>query len=214
MASTKELLSRVTPTKPDPASGAAGYARLDEELGHGTAGSDTPPPLPAPPASPPPEMGTLHVHLVSATGLKSADRNGKSDPYARLRLAGQQLRSKTLMETLEPRWDANPNPNPHPHPDPEVPQTQHQPQTQPYPLPAALTPSRWDVTSLTLPLSRWGATSLTLTLSRWDEHFEFEGARDELLGQALHVHVFDWDRPGVGLGPGLGLGLGLGFRFP
>ena len=82
-------------------------------------------------------MGTLHVHLVSATGLKSADRNGKSDPYARLRLAGQQLRSKTLMETLEPRWD---------------------------------------------------------------EHFEFEGARDELLGQTLHVHVFDWDRRGLGPG--------------
>ena len=157
-------------------------------------------------------MGTLHVHLVSATGLKSADRNGKSDPYARLRLAGQQLRSKTLMETLEPRWDANPNPNPNPDPDLEVPQPQHQPQTQPYPLPPALTPSRWGVTSLTLtlsrwgvtsltlPLSRWGVTSLTLTLSRWDEHFEFEGARDELLGQTLHVHVFDWDRRGLGPG--------------
>ena len=51
------------------------------------------------------ETGTLRVHLRHATGLKSADRNGLSDPYAKLSLAGQQHRSKTLKKTLSPTWD-------------------------------------------------------------------------------------------------------------
>ena len=42
---------------------------------------------------------------VSATGLKSADLNGKSDPYVRLTLAGQQAKSKTIMKSLDPQWD-------------------------------------------------------------------------------------------------------------
>ena len=42
---------------------------------------------------------------MSATGLKSADLNGKSDPYVRLTLAGQQAKSKTLMKSLDPQWD-------------------------------------------------------------------------------------------------------------
>tara|TARA_B100000795_G_scaffold68843_1_gene47855 strand:- start:294 stop:497 length:204 start_codon:yes stop_codon:yes gene_type:complete len=42
---------------------------------------------------------------VSATGLKSADRNGKSDPFVKLMLAGQRAKSKTIMETLDPQWD-------------------------------------------------------------------------------------------------------------
>ena len=42
---------------------------------------------------------------MSAAGLKSADSNGKSDPYVRLLLAGQRVRSKTIMKTLDPQWD-------------------------------------------------------------------------------------------------------------
>ena len=42
---------------------------------------------------------------MSATGLKSADLNGKSDPYVRLTLAGQQAKSKTIMKSLDPQWD-------------------------------------------------------------------------------------------------------------
>jgi Ca2+-dependent lipid-binding protein len=42
---------------------------------------------------------------VSATGLKSADLNEKSDPYVRLTLAGQQAKSKTIMKSLDPHWD-------------------------------------------------------------------------------------------------------------
>ena len=42
---------------------------------------------------------------MSATGLKSADRNGKSDPFVQLMLAGQRVKSKTIMETLDPQWD-------------------------------------------------------------------------------------------------------------
>ena len=42
---------------------------------------------------------------MSATGIKSADLNGKSDPYVRLTLAGQQAKSKTIMKSLDPQWD-------------------------------------------------------------------------------------------------------------
>ena len=51
------------------------------------------------------ETGTLRVHLQHASGLKSADRNGLSDPYAKLSLAGQQHKSKTVKRTLSPTWD-------------------------------------------------------------------------------------------------------------
>ena len=67
---------------------------------------------------------------MSATGLKSADRNGKSDPFVKLMLAGQRAKSKTIMMTLDPQWDETfdfvgvrgelvslpfaPHPSPHP----------------------------------------------------------------------------------------------------
>ena len=70
---------------------------------------------------------------MSATGLKSADLNGKSDPYVRLTLAGQQAKSKTIMKSLDPQWDETfefvgvrgelvilcpSHPHLHPHPNP------------------------------------------------------------------------------------------------
>lgn len=45
------------------------------------------------------ETGTLRVHLQHASGLKAGDRNGLSDPYAELSLAGQQHRSRTLKKS-------------------------------------------------------------------------------------------------------------------
>ena len=49
--------------------------------------------------------GTLHVHLLRANGLKAMDRNGKSDPYVKLELAGQKHRSKVKQRTLNPEWN-------------------------------------------------------------------------------------------------------------
>ena len=51
------------------------------------------------------EHGLLRVHLIGAKGLKPADRNGKSDPYVRLLIAGQRAKSKTIKATLNPNWD-------------------------------------------------------------------------------------------------------------
>lgn len=51
------------------------------------------------------ESGTLQIHLQRARGLISADRNGLSDPYAKLSLAGQSHTSKTIRNTLNPDWD-------------------------------------------------------------------------------------------------------------
>ena len=51
------------------------------------------------------EHGLLRVHLIGAKGLKPADRNGKSDPYVRLLIAGQRAKSKTIKATLDPKWD-------------------------------------------------------------------------------------------------------------
>ena len=76
-------------------------------------GALAPPPPPAsPPASPPDEpasppvlYGSMRIVLVNGRDLKSADRNGLSDPYAYLRLAGKKRKSKTIMKTLDPDWN-------------------------------------------------------------------------------------------------------------
>jgi len=49
--------------------------------------------------------GTLHVLLQRASGLKAMDRNGKSDPYAKLTLQGVTHKSKTIKKTLDPEWN-------------------------------------------------------------------------------------------------------------
>ena len=51
------------------------------------------------------ESGTLRVHLQRASDLKAADRNGFSDPYVKLSLAGQSHKSKTIKKTLNPQWN-------------------------------------------------------------------------------------------------------------
>lgn len=50
--------------------------------------------------------GMLRVHVQRAAGLKAADRNGKSDPYVKVRVAGQARRqTRVIKATLEPVWD-------------------------------------------------------------------------------------------------------------
>lgn len=51
-------------------------------------------------------MGKLRVDLLDAQDLPSADRNGKSDPYCKFELNGQELfKSKVIKKTLNPTWN-------------------------------------------------------------------------------------------------------------
>ncbi|QPG77149.1 hypothetical protein FOA43_004554 [Brettanomyces nanus] len=50
--------------------------------------------------------GMLHLRLLRAEGLPSADKNGKSDPFVRLYLNGEEFfKSKTKKKTLNPEWN-------------------------------------------------------------------------------------------------------------
>ncbi|KAF4984077.1 hypothetical protein FZEAL_656 [Fusarium zealandicum] len=51
-------------------------------------------------------MGKLRVDVLDATDLPSADRNGKSDPYCKFELNGQELyKTKVQKKTLAPVWN-------------------------------------------------------------------------------------------------------------
>ena len=51
-------------------------------------------------------MGTLTVHVRAASDLIKADFRGLSDPYAIVRLPGQEdRRTATIKNTLTPNWD-------------------------------------------------------------------------------------------------------------
>lgn len=51
-------------------------------------------------------MGTLRVDLLDAQDLQAADRNGKSDPFCKFELNGQDVfKSKTQKKTLNPVWN-------------------------------------------------------------------------------------------------------------
>ena len=50
-------------------------------------------------------VGTLGVTVLNATGLKAMDRNGFSDPYVKVSVAGVTKKTKTMKKTLSPRWD-------------------------------------------------------------------------------------------------------------
>ena len=51
------------------------------------------------------QRGSLFVKLRKASGLKPMDRNGFSDPYAKLALCGVVHKSSTIKRTLDPVWD-------------------------------------------------------------------------------------------------------------
>ncbi|KAF8320471.1 tricalbin [Clavulina sp. PMI_390] len=51
-------------------------------------------------------MGSLRVDVISAAGLRAADRGGKSDPYAQFVLNGQKVfKSETIKKTVNPTWN-------------------------------------------------------------------------------------------------------------
>ncbi|KPM40646.1 Uncharacterized protein PYUK71.03c [Neonectria ditissima] len=51
-------------------------------------------------------MGTLRVDVLDAVDLPAADRNGKSDPYCKFELNGQEIhKTKVQKKTLHPVWN-------------------------------------------------------------------------------------------------------------
>ena len=51
-------------------------------------------------------MGKLRVDVLDGAELPSADRNGKSDPYCKFELNGQDVfKSKVIKKTLSPAWN-------------------------------------------------------------------------------------------------------------
>ncbi|CEG36152.1 Predicted Ca2-dependent phospholipid-binding protein [Plasmopara halstedii] len=50
-------------------------------------------------------MHAVHVTLVKAVDLPSADFNGKSDPYVIFQLANTMRKSSVIQANLNPEWD-------------------------------------------------------------------------------------------------------------
>lgn len=51
-------------------------------------------------------MGNLRVDVIDAANLPAADSNGKSDPYCKFELNGQEVfKTKTQKKTLNPIWN-------------------------------------------------------------------------------------------------------------
>lgn len=51
-------------------------------------------------------MGNLRVDVLDAENLPAADSNGKSDPYCKFELNGQEVfKTKTIKKTLSPTWN-------------------------------------------------------------------------------------------------------------
>ncbi|KIE00046.1 transmembrane protein, partial [Metarhizium majus ARSEF 297] len=51
-------------------------------------------------------MGNLRVDVLDGTELPSADRNGKSDPYCKFELNGEEVyKTKVIKKTLNPTWN-------------------------------------------------------------------------------------------------------------
>jgi len=52
------------------------------------------------------DTGVLRVDLLEGSGLKSADRNGKVDPYCSFSLNGTKVhKSSVQKKTLTPKWN-------------------------------------------------------------------------------------------------------------
>lgn len=51
-------------------------------------------------------MGNLRLDILDGVDLPSADRNGKSDPYCRFELNGEDIfKTKVIKKTLSPTWN-------------------------------------------------------------------------------------------------------------
>ena len=64
-------------------------------------------PNPNPGANPNPDCNPnpTQVHLQRADGLRAADSNGKSDPYAKVRVGRHKGQTRVVPRSLDPRWD-------------------------------------------------------------------------------------------------------------
>ncbi|XP_077173072.1 intersectin-2 isoform X2 [Paroedura picta] len=52
-------------------------------------------------------IGRLMVHVIEATELKACKPNGKSNPYCEISLGSQSFTTRTLPDTLNPKWNFN-----------------------------------------------------------------------------------------------------------
>ncbi|KAM9067136.1 intersectin-2 isoform 7-T8 [Sarcophilus harrisii] len=52
-------------------------------------------------------IGRLMVHVIEASELKACKANGKSNPYCEVSLGSQSFTTRTLQDTLSPKWNFN-----------------------------------------------------------------------------------------------------------
>ncbi|XP_069461955.1 intersectin-2 isoform X2 [Ambystoma mexicanum] len=52
-------------------------------------------------------IGRLMVHVNEATELKGCKSNGKSNPYCEISMGSQSYTTRTLQDTLSPKWNFN-----------------------------------------------------------------------------------------------------------
>lgn len=52
-------------------------------------------------------IGRLMVHVIEAIELKACKPNGKSNPYCEVSMGSQSYTTRTLQDTLNPKWNFN-----------------------------------------------------------------------------------------------------------
>uniref|UniRef100_A0A8C5ULZ9 Intersectin 2 n=2 Tax=Microcebus murinus TaxID=30608 RepID=A0A8C5ULZ9_MICMU len=52
-------------------------------------------------------IGRLMVHVIEATELKACKPNGKSNPYCEISMGSQSYTTRTIQDTLNPKWNFN-----------------------------------------------------------------------------------------------------------
>nr|XP_020652410.1 intersectin-2 isoform X2 [Pogona vitticeps] len=52
-------------------------------------------------------IGRMMVHIIEATELKACKPNGKSNPYCEISMGSQSYTTRTLPDTLNPKWNFN-----------------------------------------------------------------------------------------------------------
>jgi hypothetical protein len=129
----------------------------------------------------PPGDGVLTVEIVRCHGLLPADKNGKSDPYVKLELAGQRKSTKPKNKTLEPVYNESFCF------DVQTQQTQKG------------TKAKSKSSSTLSAVGDGGDGSSTLQLEIWDKD---RGAKDDFLGEVAislqEVFVGKWSSATVG----------------
>jgi Ca2+-dependent lipid-binding protein len=46
----------------------------------------------------------VEVHVIAARGLRGVDKNGESDPYARITIGKNSHKTKHINKSLDPEW--------------------------------------------------------------------------------------------------------------